>query len=184
MLTRVVAGAANKTIAEDLRIGEQAVKGHISRLFLKFRVESRAGLAVAAMSQEIDRRSLAARELERLAEEEHQLALRARAKLLASLVGMDPAVVVDRRAQVLLANPSFQRVFATALYQDESGVRLPRDATPLVRAAGGKPAMLRFKLASGPRRGTWWRATAELVRLSGGKAVTVVIFRATRGPRS
>jgi len=184
VLQRVVAGAANKAIADDLRIGEQAVKGHISRLFLKFRVESRAGLAVAAMSQEIDRRSLAARELERLAVEEHQLALRARAKLLASLVGRDPAVVVDRRARVLLANPSFQRVFAAALYQDEIGVRLPRDATPLVRAAGGKPAMLRFKLASGPRRGTWWRGTAELVRLVGGKAVTVVIFRATRGPRA
>jgi len=159
------------------------VKGHISRLFLKFSVESRAGLAVAAMSQEIDRRSLAARELERLAEEEHQSALRARAKLLASLIGRDPAVVVDRHARVLLANPSFQRVFAAALYQDERGVRLPRDATPLVRAAGGRPAMLRFKLASGPRRGRWWRASAEVVRLAGGKAVAVVIFRATRGPR-
>jgi PAS domain-containing protein len=183
VLTRVVAGSANKAIAKDLHIGEQAVKGHISRLFLKFRVESRAGLAVAAMSQEIDRRSLAARELERLADEEHQAALRARAKLLASLVGKDPAVVVDRQARVLLANPSFQRVFAAALYQDEFGLRLPRDATPLVRAASGKPAMLRFKLASGPRRGSWWRATAELVRLAGGRAVTVVMFRGTRGPR-
>ena len=159
------------------------MKGHISRLFLKFRVESRAGLAVAAMSEEIDRRSLAAHELERLAEEEHQSALRARAKLLASLVGRDPAVVVDRRAQVLLANPSFQRVFAAALYRDEGGVKLPRDATPLVRAAAGKPASLRFKLASGPRRGTWWRARGELVRLAGGRAVAVVIFQSTRGPR-
>jgi PAS domain-containing protein len=182
VLSRVVTGSANKTIAEELRIGEQAVKGHISRLFLKFRVESRAGLAVAAMSQEIDRRSLAARELERLAEEEHQAALRARAKLLASLVGKDPAVVVDRRARVLLANPSFQRVFATALYQDEIGVRLPRDATPLVRAASGKPALLRFKLASGPRRGTWWRAMAEVVPLVAGRMVWVVVFRRTRGP--
>jgi PAS domain-containing protein len=183
VLTRVVSGSANKSIAKDLRIGEQAVKGHISRLFLKFRVESRAGLAVAAMSQEIDRRSLAARELERLAEEEHRSALRARAKLLASLVGKDPAVVVDRSARVLLANPAFQRVFAAALYQDELGVRLPRDATPLVRAAGGRPAMLRFKLASGPRRGTWWHAKAELVRLAGGRGVSVVVFRGTRAPR-
>lgn len=182
MLERVVAGSANKAIADELRIGEQAVKGHISRLFLKFRVESRAGLAVAAMSREIDRRSLAARELERLAEEEHRDALRARAKLLSSLVGKEPAVVVDRRARVLLANPSFQRWFAAALYRDESGLRLPRDASPLVRAAGGKPAMLRFKLASGPRRGTWWRATGELVQLVGGRAVAVVIFRRTRGP--
>ncbi len=158
------------------------MKGHISRLFLKFRVESRAGLAVAAMSQEIDRRSLAAHELERLAEEEHQSALRARAKLLASLVGKDPAVVVDRQARVLLANPSFQRVFAAALYRDERGVKLPRDATPLVRAAGGKPALLRFRLASGPQRGSWWRARSELVRLVRGRAVAVVIFQSTRGP--
>jgi len=183
VLSYVVSGRANKAIAEEMRIGEQAVKAHISRLFLKFRVENRAGLAVAAMSQEIDRRSLAARELERLAEEEHQSALRARAKLLASLVGSDPAVVVDRRAQVLLANPAFQRVFAAALYRDERGLRLPRDATPLVRAAAGKPALLRFKLASGPRRGTWWRARGELVRLAGGRAVAVVTFQGTRGPR-
>jgi PAS domain-containing protein len=183
VLARVVAGSANKAIADDLRIGEQAVKAHISRLFLKFRVENRAGLAVAAVSQEIDRRSIAARELERLAEEEHQASLRARAKLLASLVGKEPAVVVDRRARVLLANPSFQRVFAAALYQDEDGVRLPRDATPLARAANGRPSKLRFKLASGPRRGSWWRATAELVRLSGGKAVSVVMFKSARRPR-
>jgi len=65
VLSYVVSGRANKAIAEEMRIGEQAVKAHISRLFLKFRVENRAGLAVAAMSQEIDRRSLAARELER-----------------------------------------------------------------------------------------------------------------------
>jgi PAS domain-containing protein len=181
VLARVVAGSANKTIADELHIGEQAVKSHISRLFLKFRVESRAGLAVAAMSQEIDRRSLAARELERLAVEEHKAALRARAKLLASLVGKDPAVVVDRQARVLLANPGFQRVFAAALYQDELGLKLPSDATPLVRAARGKPALLRFKLASGPKRGSWWRATAEIVHLAGGRAVAVVVFRRIRG---
>ena len=182
MLDYVVSGRANKAIAEEMRIGEQAVKAHISRLFLKFRVESRAGLAVAAMSEEIDRRSLAARELERLAEEEHQSALQARAKLLSSLVGRDPAVVVDRHARVLLANPTFQRIFAAALYRDERGVRLPRDATPLVRAAAGKPALLRFKLASGPRRGSWWRARSELVRLVRGRSVAVVTFQLTRGP--
>src|SRR5258706_15078668 len=104
-------------MAAVVRLGKQAGKGNTSRLFLKFRVESRAGLAVAAMSEEIDRRSLAARELERLAEEEHQSALRARAKLLASLVGRDPAGVVNRRAEGLLANPSFQRVFAGALFK-------------------------------------------------------------------
>jgi PAS domain-containing protein len=176
VLRRVVSGASNKAIADELGIGEQAVKGHISRLFLKFRVESRAGLAVAAMSQEIDKRSLAARELERLAQEEHEDALRARAKLLASLIGTDPAVVINKRARILLANPAFQRVFAAALYQDELGVKLPADATPLARAAHGRPASLRFKLASGPRRGSWWRATAQVIAIDKARSVTVVIF--------
>lgn len=183
MLSRVVGGLSNKSIAEELGIGEQAVKGHVSRLFLKFRVESRAGLAVAAMTQEIDQRSLAARELERLAQEERRQGLRARAKLLASLIGKQPVVVVDRRARVLLANPAFQRVFAAALYQDERGVKLPADATPLVRAAQGRPARLRFKLASGPSRGTWWHATAQFFQIAGAPRVAVVIFRRVRRPR-
>lgn len=183
MLKRVVAGLANKAIAEDMRIGEQAVKAHISRLFLKFRVENRAGLAVAAMSQEFDERSIAARELERLAQEEHRDALRTRAKLLESLVGKDPAVVVNRDARVLLANPAFQRTFTAALYQDERGVRLPADATPLARAARGRPASLRFKLASGPRRGSWWHATAEMVEFKAPDGGAVVVFRRVRGPR-
>jgi PAS domain-containing protein len=163
-------------------IGEQAVKAHISRLFLKFRVENRAGLAVAAMSQELDERSLAARELEQLAHKEHRDALRTRAKLLASLVGKDPAVVVDRDARVLLANPAFQRTFAAALYQDERGVRLPADATPLARAAHGKPASFRFKLASGARKGSWWHAVAEMVDLEGARGGAVVVFHRVRGP--
>ena len=182
MLDRVVAGSANKTIAEELGIGEQAIKAHISRLFLKFRVESRAGLAVAAMTEDIAQRSSAARELERLAQEEHRDALRARAMLLATLVGRDPAVVVDRHARVLLANPAFQRVFAAALYQDERGVRLPSDATPLVRAAGGRSS-LRFKLASGPRRGTWWRATSQQVHLDRAISLTVAVFNRVRAPQ-
>jgi hypothetical protein len=165
-----------------MAIGEQAVKAHISRLFLKFRVENRAGLAVAAVSQEVDQRSHAARELERLASEERRQALRARAKLLSTLIGKDPAVVIDRRVRVLLANPPFQRAFSAALYQDEKGVRLPADATPLVRAAQGRPASLRFKLASGPRRGTWWHATAQFVELSEAKSVAVVVFRPVRVP--
>lgn len=184
MLGRVVSGLANKAIAEEMGIGQQAVKAHISRLFLKFRVENRAGLAVAAMSQEIDERALAVRELERLAREEHRDALRTRAKLLASLVGKDPAVVVDRDARVLLANPAFQRTFVAALYQDERGVKLPADATPLARAANGKPASLRFKLASGPRKGSWWHATAEMVDFEGPGGGAVVVFRRVRGPGS
>jgi PAS domain-containing protein len=182
VLVRVVSGLANKSIATDLGIGEQAVKAHISRLFLKFRVENRAGLAVAAMTQELDDRSLAARELERLAREEHHNALRARAKLLASLVGKAPAVVIDRKARVLLANPAFRNVFAAALYQDEKGMKLPADATPLARAARARPASLRFKLASGPRKGSWWHATGEKIEFKGVGGWTVVLFRRVRGP--
>lgn len=172
---------ANKAIADEMGIGEQAVKAHISRLFLKFRVESRAGLAVAALSQEIDERSTAVRELERLAHEERRDALRTRAKLLGTLVGKDPAVVVDRDGRVLLANPAFQKTFASALYQDERGVKLPSDATPLARAAHDKPASFRFKLASGPSRGSWWHATAEMVEFepAGG---ALVVFHRVRGP--
>jgi PAS domain-containing protein len=181
VLGHVVAGLTNKAIAEKMRIGEQAVKAHISRLFLKFRVENRAGLAVAAMTEALDQRSLAAGELERLAREEHRDALRTRAKLLASLVGKDPAVVIDRHARVVLANPAFQRVFVSALYQDERGVKLPADATPLARAARGKPASLRFKLASGPRKGTWWHATGERVEYRGVGGWTVLVFRRVRG---
>jgi DNA-binding CsgD family transcriptional regulator len=183
VLQRVVAGMANKAIAEEMRIGEQAVKAHISRLFLKFRVESRAGLAVAALSQEIDERSTAVRELERLAHEERRDALRTRAKLLGTLVGKDPAVVVDRDGRLLLANPAFQRTFAAALYQDERGVKLPADATPLARAARGKPASIRFKLASGPRKGSWWHATAEMVEFDG-RGGAVVVYHRVRGPGS
>lgn len=182
VLGRVVSGLPNKAIAEEMGIGEQAVKAHISRLFLKFRVENRAGLAVAAMTQEFDERSLAAGELERLAREEHRDALRTRAKLLASLVGKDPAVVIDQDARVLLANPAFQRTFVAALYQDERGVKLPADATPLARAAGGKPASLRFRLASGPRKGSWWHATAEMVDFEGAGGGAVVVFRRVRAP--
>lgn len=167
-----------------MSIGEQAVKAHISRLFLKFRVENRAGLAVAAMSQELDQRSLAARELERLAHEEHKAAIRARVRLLASLVGRDPAAVVDAGGRVLLANPAFQRTFVAALHLlDERGVKLPADATPLARAAHGKPASIRFKLASGPRKGSWWHATGEVVQFDGKRGGAAVIFRRVRAPR-
>ena len=181
-MERVVSGLANKKIAEQMGIGEQAVKAHISRLFLKFRVENRAGLAVAALTQELDARSIAANELERLAREEHRDALRARAKLLESLIGREPAVVVNQDARILLANPAFQHTFAAALYQDERGVKLPADATPLARAARGKPASLRFKLASGPRKGSWWHATAEMVDFEGPGGGAVVVFRRVRAP--
>lgn len=164
-----------------MRIGEQAVKAHVSRLFLKFRVESRAGLAVAVMSQQLDERSDAAVKLAQLAEKEHQDAIEMRAKLLATLVGSDPAVVIDNAGRVLLANPAFQGTFAAALYQDEHGVKLPADAEPLAKAAVGNPASLRFQLASGPKRGSWWHATSEAAQFDGWGAI--VVFHAVRGPR-
>lgn len=182
MLRHVVAGRANKAIAEEMGVGEQAIKAHISRLFLKFRVENRAGLAVAAVSEEMDQRSVAVRELERLARVEHRDALRSRAKLLASLVGKEPAVVVDGAARVLLANPAFQHTFAAALYQDERGAKLPRDATPLARAANGRRASIRFKLASGPHRGSWWHAIGQVVKFDSRRSGAVVVFRRVPGP--
>jgi len=91
-------------------------------------------------------------------------------------------VVVDRKGLLLLANPAFQRTFAAALYQDERGVRLPADATPLVRAGHGKPASLRFKLASGPRKGSWWHATSEMVEFDRAGRGALVVFRRVRGP--
>lgn len=135
------------------------------------------------MREELDQRSYAAGELERLAAEERHQALRARARLLSSLIGKDPVVVVDRRARVLLANPAFQRVFSGALYQDERGLKLPADASPLVRAAHGRPALLRFKLASGPRRGTWWRARGDVVKITRSRSVAVVVFSRVTPPR-
>ncbi|HKY49799.1 MAG TPA: helix-turn-helix transcriptional regulator [Candidatus Limnocylindria bacterium] len=181
VLKQVVGGLPNKAIAEKLGIGEQAVKAHISRLFLKFQVASRAGLAVAAMSEQFGQQALVAAELARLAEIEHADALKVRAKLLSSLVGRDPAVIINSGGRVLLANPAFERIFAAAMYQDEQGVKLPADAEPLAKASVGAPAMLRFKLASGPRKGSWWHAVSESVQFDGGGVM--VVFHPVRRPR-
>lgn len=48
VLIELCRGVSNKQIAVDLGISEQAVKAHVSRLFVKFGVENRAGLATAA----------------------------------------------------------------------------------------------------------------------------------------
>ncbi len=48
ILQRVCLGQSNKAIATDLRISEQAVKAHVSRLLAKFSVHNRAGLVAAA----------------------------------------------------------------------------------------------------------------------------------------
>lgn len=50
VLERVCRGLSTKAIAAELGVSEQAVKAHLSRLFLKFGVENRAGLVGAAVS--------------------------------------------------------------------------------------------------------------------------------------
>ncbi|CAN5187846.1 hypothetical protein BH18CHL2_BH18CHL2_04200 [soil metagenome] len=49
MLELLCRGESNKVIASRLGISEQAIKGHVSRLFVKFRVQNRAGLVAASM---------------------------------------------------------------------------------------------------------------------------------------
>ena len=49
VLERVCGGLSNKAIATDLGVSEQAVKAHVTRLFLKYRVENRAGLVAAVL---------------------------------------------------------------------------------------------------------------------------------------
>lgn len=52
VLERVCGGLTNKGIAGELGVSEQAVKAHLSRLFLKYGVENRAGLVAAAVGAE------------------------------------------------------------------------------------------------------------------------------------
>ena len=49
VLERVCGGLSNKAIAGELGVSEQAVKAHISRLFLKHGVANRAGLVAVAV---------------------------------------------------------------------------------------------------------------------------------------
>lgn len=56
VLARVCEGAPTKAISHDLGISEQAVKAHIGRLFEKFGVTNRAGLATAASEISLARR--------------------------------------------------------------------------------------------------------------------------------
>jgi len=51
VLVRVCRGESNKTIARELGMSEQGAKAHVSKLFLKFGVSNRAGLATAAAEQ-------------------------------------------------------------------------------------------------------------------------------------
>ena len=48
VLERLCRGESNKTIATAMSMSEQGAKAHVSRLFLKFGVSNRAGLATAA----------------------------------------------------------------------------------------------------------------------------------------
>lgn len=56
VLDLVCDGATSKEIAHRLRISEQAVKAHISRLFQKYGVTNRASLAAAATEVRVGRR--------------------------------------------------------------------------------------------------------------------------------
>ena len=49
VLDRICQGMSNKSIANELGVSEQAVKAHITRLFLKYGVENRAGLVAAVV---------------------------------------------------------------------------------------------------------------------------------------
>lgn len=48
VLERLCRGESNKTIAAAMGMSEQGAKAHVSKLFLKFGVSNRAGLATAA----------------------------------------------------------------------------------------------------------------------------------------
>lgn len=56
VLGRVCEGASTKEIAHSMGVTEQGVKAHISRLFMKFGVTNRAGLATKATGMNRDRR--------------------------------------------------------------------------------------------------------------------------------
>lgn len=49
VLDRICQGLSSKSIASELGVSEQAVKAHITRLFLKYGVENRAGLVAAVV---------------------------------------------------------------------------------------------------------------------------------------
>ena len=49
VLALLCLGEANKVIASRLGISPQAVKGHVSSLFVKYRVQNRAGLVAATI---------------------------------------------------------------------------------------------------------------------------------------
>lgn len=50
VLERLCRGLSNKAIAAELEVSEQAVKAHLSRLYLKYGVANRAGLVAAVMA--------------------------------------------------------------------------------------------------------------------------------------
>jgi len=49
VLDRVCQGLSNKKLAQELGVSEQAVKAHITRLFLKYSVDNRAGLVAVVV---------------------------------------------------------------------------------------------------------------------------------------
>lgn len=53
IVRRVAAGASNKDIASELKLGEQTVKNHLRRIFRKLRVASRVELALLTMEHQV-----------------------------------------------------------------------------------------------------------------------------------
>lgn len=62
VLERVCRGLSTKAIAAELAVSEQAVKAHLSRLFLKFGVANRTGLVALAVAEAERRRMTADRD--------------------------------------------------------------------------------------------------------------------------
>ncbi|HEX4744105.1 MAG TPA: helix-turn-helix domain-containing protein [Candidatus Limnocylindria bacterium] len=62
VLERVCRGLSTKAIAAELGVSDQAVKAHLSRLFLKFGVANRTGLVAVAVAEAERRRTTADRD--------------------------------------------------------------------------------------------------------------------------
>ena len=55
IVARVARGRTNREIAQELNIGEQTVKNHLSGIFEKMQVRNRLELALLAVQRGLDR---------------------------------------------------------------------------------------------------------------------------------
>ncbi|HEV8229920.1 MAG TPA: LuxR family transcriptional regulator [Candidatus Limnocylindria bacterium] len=184
VLDRLVAGLSNKDVADGMGIAEQTVKAHVARLFLKFHVTTRAGLAVAAVKAGVRAPAPQVAGITRFIEEEEEKAVDARAMILARLIGNSPAILADDEGRIVLANPAFHRAFARAVYQDERGLKLPKEATPIVRAARGERRTMRFRIGAGTKKSAWWEAVGQPIKLDGDGQGVLVTFLRLRAKRA